>query len=90
MTDREKLLIALLRESDRRAGADISVVDVIEMLERLGAEHQQVVHHKLVAYGRVRVGPSGVRPEADQIITTGSRPGRRGATMPSVRSDPSR
>ena len=49
MTDREKLLIALLRESDRRAGADISVVDVIEMLERLGAEHQQVVHHKLVA-----------------------------------------
>lgn len=54
MTDREKLLTALLQESDRRAGAEISlvseisVVDVIRMLETLGAEHQQVVHHKFV------------------------------------------
>ena len=46
MTDREKLLIALLQESDRRAGADVSVLDIIAMLEELGAEHQQVVHHK--------------------------------------------
>ena len=52
MTDREKLLTALLEESDRRAGAEISlvneisVVDVIAMLEKAGAEHQRVVHHK--------------------------------------------
>ena len=55
MTDREKLPTALLRESDRRAGAEISlvdeisVVDVIAMLENAGAEHQRVVHHKVVA-----------------------------------------
>jgi hypothetical protein len=55
MTDREKLLTALLQESDRRAGAEISlvdtisIVDVIAVLERLGAEHQRVVHHKVVA-----------------------------------------
>jgi hypothetical protein len=42
MTDREKLLTALLRESDRRAGAEISVLDVIAMLERVGAEHRPV------------------------------------------------
>ena len=48
MTDREKLLTALLQESDRRAGADISVLDVVAVLERLGAEHQRVVHHKAV------------------------------------------
>jgi hypothetical protein len=48
MTDREKLLTALLEENDRRAGAEISVLDIISMLERLGAEHQQVVHHKVV------------------------------------------
>jgi hypothetical protein len=48
MTDREKLLSALLEENDRRAGAEISVLDIISMLERLGAEHQQVVHHKVV------------------------------------------
>jgi hypothetical protein len=54
MTDREKLLTALLQESDRRAGNEISlvdtisIVDVIAMLERLGAEHQRVVHHKAV------------------------------------------
>ena len=54
MTDREKLLTALLQESERRVGAEISlvdtisIVDVIAVLERLGAEHQRVVHHKKV------------------------------------------
>ena len=49
MTDREKLLSALLREQDRRAGETVSVLDVIEMLEQLGAEHQRIVHHKVAA-----------------------------------------
>ena len=54
MTDREKLLAALLRESERRVGAEVgseevSVLDVIAMLDKLGAEHQLVVHHKSVA-----------------------------------------
>ena len=48
MTDREELLAALLLGSDRRAGAEISVLDVIAMLEALGAEHRRVVHHKQV------------------------------------------
>ena len=48
MTDREKLLTALVRESDRRVGAEISVLDVIAMLEKLGAEYQLAVHHKAV------------------------------------------
>jgi len=48
MTDREKLLTALLRESDRRAHAEISVLEVMAMLVRLGAEHQLVVHHEAV------------------------------------------
>lgn len=48
MTDREKLLTALLQESDRRAGADVSVLDVIAILEALGAEHRRVVHHEVV------------------------------------------
>jgi hypothetical protein len=49
MTDREKLLTALLEESERRVGAEISVMDVIAILEGAGAEHQRVVHHKVVA-----------------------------------------
>jgi hypothetical protein len=48
MTDREKLLTALLRESDRRAHVEISVLDVMAMLDKLGAEHQVAVHHKAV------------------------------------------
>ena len=48
MTDREKLLTALLEESERPAGAEVSVLDVIAMLEQLGAEHQRLVHHKAV------------------------------------------
>ncbi len=48
MTDREKLLIALLTESDRRVGAEISVLEVIAMLDKLGAEHQLAVHDKAV------------------------------------------
>jgi hypothetical protein len=40
MSDREKLLMALLCESERRSGAKVSVSDVIRMLERLGAEHR--------------------------------------------------
>jgi len=43
---------ALLQESDRRTEislvATISIVDVIAMLEQVGAEHQRVVHHKAV------------------------------------------
>ena len=48
MTDREKLLTTLLQESDRRSGSEISVLDVMAMLEELGAEHQLTVHHKSV------------------------------------------
>jgi hypothetical protein len=48
MTDREKLLAALLEESERRDDAEISVLDIIAMLERLGAEHRRVVHHEAV------------------------------------------
>lgn len=48
MTDREKLLTALLQESEHRAGAEISVLDVIALLDKLGAEHQLAEHHKLV------------------------------------------
>ena len=49
MTDREKLLTALRQEEDRRAGNEISVLDVIAMLDKFGAEHQRVVRHKVVA-----------------------------------------
>lgn len=48
MTDREKLLTALLADSERRVGAEVSVLDVIAMLDRLGAEHRRAVHHPLV------------------------------------------
>ena len=52
MTDREKLLTALLRESERDAWRsvvdEVSVLDVIAMLEALGAEHRRVVHHEVV------------------------------------------
>jgi hypothetical protein len=41
MSDREKLLLALVRESERRSGAKVSVLDVMTMLEILGAEHRQ-------------------------------------------------
>jgi len=47
MTDREKLLTALLRETEHRVGAEVSVLDVIAMLEKLGAEHRRVVHHEM-------------------------------------------
>jgi len=46
MTDHERLLIALLRETERRVGAELSALDVIAMLEKLGAEHRRVLHHK--------------------------------------------
>ena len=59
MTDREKLLTSLLRESERRVGAEVSVLDVIAMLDRLGAEHRRAVHHQLVP--RRRVSPSAGR-----------------------------
>jgi hypothetical protein len=48
MTDREKLLTALLRENDHRDGTQVSVLDVIAMLEALGAEHRRLVHHEVV------------------------------------------
>ena len=48
MTDREKLLTALLQESERRAGGEVSALDVIAVLEALGAEHRRVVRHHLV------------------------------------------
>ena len=41
MSDREKLLLALVQESERRSGAKVSVLDVMTMLEILGAEHRQ-------------------------------------------------
>ena len=70
MTEREKLLTALLRESDRRVGAEVSVLDVIAMLDRLGAEHQRAVHHQLVP--RRRASPpvgrrSRSRRTADRV-----------------------
>ena len=40
MTDREQLLKALLQETDRRAGAEVSLVDVVDMLDELGAEYR--------------------------------------------------
>ena len=40
MSDREKVLTALLRESERQSPARVSVVDVISMLERFGAEYR--------------------------------------------------
>ena len=43
MSDREKLLTALLRESERRSAAQVSVVDVMSMLERLGSEYRAAV-----------------------------------------------
>ena len=52
MTDREKLLTALVQESERRSErvvrCKVSPLDVVAMLERLGAEHERVVHHKAV------------------------------------------
>jgi len=52
MTDRDKLLTALLQESERRSergfGGKVSPLDVVAMLERLGSEHQRDVHHKAV------------------------------------------
>ncbi len=52
MTDREKLLTALLQQSEREAhrgvDADISVLEVIAMLEAMGAEHRLVVHNEVV------------------------------------------
>ena len=62
MTDREKLLTALLEEHDRRVGAGVSVLDVIALLEALGAEHQRVVHRRVV-HGSV-VHHKGVRTAA--------------------------
>jgi hypothetical protein len=49
MTDREKLLIALLTESDRRAGAAMSVVEVVALLEKIGTAQRLALHHKSVA-----------------------------------------
>jgi hypothetical protein len=48
MTDREKLLTALLQESDRRLGSEVSLLEVIAMLEALGAEHRRVVARAVV------------------------------------------
>jgi len=49
MTDRELLLTALLQENERRAGTEISVLDVIAMLDRFGSEHRLVAQHNSVA-----------------------------------------
>ena len=43
MTDHERLLTALLEESDRRLGARVSVLEVVAMLEALGAEHRRAL-----------------------------------------------
>lgn len=48
MTDREKLLTALLRECDHRDEMQVSVLDVIAIFEALGAEHRRLVHHEVV------------------------------------------
>jgi hypothetical protein len=68
MTDREQLLVALLEESERRAGAEVSVLDVIAMLERLGAEHQLTAHHPLVQNERRTVcQPPGRAPSSADL-----------------------
>ncbi len=41
MTDRELLLAALVREAEQGPAAGVSVMDVIRMLEQLGAEYRQ-------------------------------------------------
>jgi len=46
MTDREKLLTALLQESDRRAGPEVSVLDVIAILNNAGVEYRHTKQHK--------------------------------------------
>jgi len=70
MTDRERLLNALIVKSDRRAGADISVLDVIALLEKTRAEHQLAVHHKLVVPApRTRVRGHMLNGEADPLPT---------------------
>jgi len=48
MTDREKLLTALLQESDRRTRAAVSVLDVIAMLTKAGIEYRHAKQHKPV------------------------------------------
>jgi hypothetical protein len=52
MTDREKLLTALLQQSEREACrsvvGEVSVLDVIAMLDALGAEHRRVAQHEVV------------------------------------------
>lgn len=48
MTDREKLLTALLQETDRRAGNEISVLDVIAILQKAGIEYRRTKHHPAV------------------------------------------
>ena len=61
MTDREKLLATLLQQSEREAhrgvDADVSALDVIAMLEALGAEHRRVAGYVV----RTRSGGSGIR-----------------------------
>ena len=49
MTDRERLLMALLGENDRRIGGEVSVLDVMTMLYALGEEHRRIAHRQLCA-----------------------------------------
>jgi hypothetical protein len=71
MTDREKLLTALLQESDRRVGAEISVLDVLGMLERLGAEHRRAEHRKVA--GDAATGESVVHARRRAARRSGAR-----------------
>ena len=48
MTDREKLLVSVLNETDRRTRAEVSIMDVIAMLEQSGEEHRRLVHGETV------------------------------------------
>jgi hypothetical protein len=48
MSDREKLLMALLEASERRVGAQMTVLDVVSMLDWLGADRRLAEQRKTV------------------------------------------
>ena len=77
MTDREKLLTALLQESERRVGAEISVLDVMAMLDALSAEHRRAVRRVLCPAAKSESAGHASRRVATR---SGTRSGRRTRT----------
>ncbi len=78
MTDREKLLTALLQESERRVGVEISVLDLMAMLEALGAEHRDAVRRRMLRSAAKRT-PAG-HPSRRVATRSGARSARRTKT----------